>query len=59
MKKIFGIQAELNITADEDIVRGVSKGISKGSNILSEIIKEIKPEIINGIKKFFTEKESK
>lgn len=53
MKKVFGIEAEVNITADEDICKGIGKGVSNGSILLADIIKEVKPEIIKGIKKLF------
>jgi hypothetical protein len=59
MKKVLGIQAELNITADEDVIRGIGKGISNGSIVISDIIKEVKPEIVKSIKKLFIEKEDK
>lgn len=29
MKKIFGMEAEFNITADEEIIHGLGKGYSK------------------------------
>ena len=51
MKKVFGIEAEVNITADEDICKGIGKGVSNGTILLADIIKEVKPEIIKGIKK--------
>lgn len=50
MKKVFGIQAEINITADDDVVRGIGKGIQNGSVILSDIVKELKPAITDSIK---------
>lgn len=52
MKKVFGIEAEVNITADEDICKGIGKGVSNGSILLADIIKEIKPEIIKGVKSY-------
>lgn len=45
MKKVFGVQAEINITADDDVVRGIGKGIQNGSVIVSDIVKELKPFI--------------
>lgn len=51
MKKIFGLQAEVNITADEDIMKGIGKGISNGSVVISDIIKEVKPELVKSIGK--------
>lgn len=59
MKKVFGIEAEVNITADEDICKGIGKGVSNGSILLADIIKEVKPEIIKGIKKLFEEDNKK
>lgn len=55
MKKVFGVQAEINITADEDIIKGMGKGIQNGSVVLSDIIKEVKPEIVKSIKEWFKE----
>ena len=59
MKKIFGVQAEFNITADEDITKGIGKGLSNGSILFKDIVKEIKPEIIKALKKCFVEEKSK
>ena len=59
MKKVFGIEAEVNITADEDICKGIGKGVSNGTIFLVDIIKEVKPEIIKGIKKLFEEDNKK
>lgn len=50
MKKVFGLQAEINITADDDVVRGIGKGIQNGSVIISDIVKELKPAITDSIK---------
>lgn len=50
MKKVFGVQAEINITADDDVVRGIGKGIQNGSVIISDIVKELKPFISDRIK---------
>lgn len=50
MKKVFGIQAEINITADDDVVRGIGKGIQNGSVIISDIVKELKPTITESVK---------
>lgn len=50
MKKIIGVQAELNVTTDDDIVRGIGKGIQNGSVIISDIIKELTPAITDAIK---------
>lgn len=55
MKKIIGVQAEFNITADEDITKGLGKGLSNGSVLIKDIIKEIKPEIVKALKKCFVE----
>lgn len=51
MKKIFGIEAEVNITADDDMAKGIGKGIAKGSVSLLELYKDIKPEIIKALRK--------
>ena len=50
MKKIFGVQAEFNITADDDIVKGVGKGVSSGSVVLVDLVKEMKPAVLDTIK---------
>lgn len=59
MKKIFGIEAEINITTDDDVAKGIGKGLSKGAISLKEIFDELKPEIIKSLKDFFKEKENK
>lgn len=51
MKKIFGLQAEFNITADEEIVHGIGKGIQNGSVAIMDIFNEIKPALSECIKK--------
>lgn len=56
MKKVFGIQAEINLTADEDVVKGIGKGIANGSVILDDIVKEIKPTLIKYLKNFILSK---
>ena len=53
MKKVFGLQAEINIIADDDVARGVGKGLRNGSEVLTDIIKEIKPILSDSIKKHF------
>lgn len=50
MKKIFGIEAEFNITADEDITKGIGSGIKNGSVVIADIIKELTPAIIRSLK---------
>ena len=50
MKKLFGIEAEFNITADEEVVKGIGKGIANGAVDVSDIIKEVKPNIVKAIK---------
>lgn len=50
MKKIFGVQAEFNITADEEIVHGLGKGIQNGSVAIMDIFNEIKPAVSERIK---------
>lgn len=47
MKKVIGIQAEVNITADEDIVKGIGKGTIK----LGSLFDELKSTIAEAIKK--------
>lgn len=49
MKKLFGIQAEINVTADEDIIKGIGKGVSNGSIILQDILNEVKAPLISCI----------
>lgn len=56
MKKVFGIEAEINITTDDDIAKGVGKGLSNGTVVITDIIKQIKPDIIKGLQKLFKEK---
>ena len=51
MKKVFGIEAEFNITADEDIVKGIGKDIASCNGTIREMFKELKPEIVKIIKK--------
>ncbi len=46
MKKILGVQAEFNITADEDITKGMGKGLQNGTAVLADVIKELKPVAI-------------
>ena len=58
MKKTFGIEAEFNFTADEDIVKGLGKGLSKGAITLDNLIKEVKPEIVKKLKEIFSEKKT-
>jgi len=57
MKKLFGVQAEFNITADEDVTKGIGSGIKKGSIVVSDIIREFKPLITETIKDEFFGKE--
>lgn len=59
MKKLIGIEAEVNITVDEAVAQGIGKGISKGSITLTDIIKEIKLEIIRSVKQKFIEEKHK
>lgn len=49
MKKLFGIEAEINVTADEDIIKGIGKGVSNGSIILQDILNEVKAPLIKRI----------
>lgn len=51
MKKIFGVQAEFNITADEEIVHGIGKGIQNGSVAIMDIFNEVKPAVSDCIKR--------
>lgn len=55
MRKLIGIEAEVNITVSDDIIRKMSKG----SPILNDILKEVKPDIIKAIKKCLSEEEKK
>ena len=50
MKKIFGVQAEINLTADEEIIKGIGKGLSNGSIEIVDIFRELKPDIAKAIK---------
>lgn len=49
MKKLFGIEAEINVTADEDIIKSIGKGVSNGSIILQDILNEVKSPLVNCI----------
>lgn len=51
MKKLIGIEAEFNITADEELAKGIGQGIKSGAISLNEIIKDAKPAIVEAIKK--------
>ncbi len=51
MKKIFGMEAEFNITADEEIIHGLGKGIQNGSVAVMDIVNEIKPTVSECLKK--------
>jgi len=31
MKKLFGLEAEFNITMDDDVIKSIGQGIAKGS----------------------------
>ena len=57
MKKVLGIEAEINITTDDDIAKGVGKGISNGTVMITDIIKQIKPDIIKSLQKLFNDGE--
>ena len=59
MKKVFGVQAEVNITADEEVVKGIGKGISKGAIAIGDIIKSVKPEIEKALKDWIKEDKNK
>lgn len=59
MKKVFGVQAEVNITADEEVVKGIGKGISKGAIAIDDIIKSVKPEIEKALKDWIKEDKNK
>ena len=51
MKKSFGMEAEFNITADEEIIHGLGKGIQNGSVAVMDIVNEIKPTVSECLKK--------
>ena len=51
MKKIFGMEAEFNITADEEIIHGLGKGIQNGSVAVMDKVNEIKPTVSECLKK--------
>lgn len=59
MKKLFGVQAEVNITADEEVVKSIGKGISKGAIAIDDIIKSVKPEIEKALKNWIKEDKNK
>lgn len=47
MKKIFGMEAEFNITADEEIIHGLGKGIQNGSVAVMDIVGTIYVDMNN------------
>lgn len=51
MKKLIGIEAEFNITADEELAKGIGQGIKSGAISINDIIKDTKPAIVEAIKK--------
>ena len=53
MEKLLGVEAEINLTVNDDIIRK----ISKASPFLNDILKELKPDIIKALKKCLIEKE--
>ena len=59
MKKVFGIEAEVNITTDEEVIKGIGKGLAKGTVTLENLFKEIKPEIVKALKEVLAPKEDK
>lgn len=56
MKKLFGVQAEVNITCDDDFVKSISKGITKGVVALEDVVKELKPDFLDALRKLIKEK---
>lgn len=58
MKKIFGVQAEFNFTADEEIVHGLGKGIQNGSIAVMDIVNEIKPTVSEYLKRVLVKQSS-
>lgn len=52
MEKLLGVEAEINLTVNDDIIRK----ISKGSPFLNDILKELKPDIIKALKKCLIKK---
>lgn len=57
MKKVFGIEAEINITTDDDVAKGIGKGLSNGTVVITDIIKQVKPDIVKGLQTLFKEKQ--
>ena len=51
MSKLIGIQAEVNLTLNDDLMKSVGKGIEKGAIHIEDIFKELKAPIIETIKK--------
>ena len=51
MKKLFGIQAELNITADDDVCKSIGSGIKNGTIDVADLINEAIPIAIKALKK--------
>lgn len=45
------MEAEFNITADEEIIHGLGKGIQNGSVAVMDIVNEIKPTVSECLKK--------
>lgn len=51
MKKLIGLEAEINITTDDEVAKGVGHGLKNGTIVLAEIIEKLKPAITEGIRK--------
>lgn len=59
MKKLFGIQAEVNITTDDDIAKGIGKGFSKGGVMFQDTLQKLLPTIVKSLEKYLLEGKDK
>ena len=56
MKKVIGVQCEVNITMDDDIAKGIGYGIKKTGICTEKIYDDLKEPIVAVIKKFIEKK---
>lgn len=49
MKKLIGLQAEVNITTDDDVAKAVGQALKGGALTVADIINAIKPDIARAI----------
>lgn len=51
MVKLIGVEAEFNITVDEELAKGIGQGVKSGAISINEIVKDAKPTIVEAVKK--------